>query len=411
SACAGGAAPASAFTGGRSGFSSSSTATAFSRTIRPRPSANRRNGFCKKRLNGRIAMGGSKYTSPPRARRSTSLLPPSMGTEASRAVTEIIGCVRSGRRLRRSLKRAATTRQWRRRMEIESERTHDVYDGHSTRGVQAIGGSSVGKIEMEAYRNTPLEQERISDLMNIIPKGHDSVLDVGARDGYLTRLLTEYFASVTALDLEKPSIAHDRITCVEGDVTRLELASDAFDVVLCAEVLEHIPGKGLEQACRELSRVAKSHVVIGVPYRQDTRLGRTTCQSCGRGNPPWGHVNVFDERRLTELFLPLQKVGVTFVGSIRSRTNALSSWLVDVAWNPWGTYDQEEACIHCGQEIGRPAERNLAQKLCSRLAFSLNAAQSRFISARPNWIHMVFEKHRQIGSRRHSLEQSASSVR
>jgi len=120
---------------------------------------------------------------------------------------------------------------------------------------------------------------------------------------------------------------------------------------------------------------------------------------------------VFDERRLTELFLPLQKVGMTFVGSSRARTNALSSWLMDVAGNPWGTYDQEEVCIHCGQVIGKPAERNLAQKLCSRLAFSLNAAQSRFISAQPNWIHMVFYKHRQIGSRRHSLERNASSVR
>jgi glycosyltransferase involved in cell wall biosynthesis len=296
-------------------------------------------------------------------------------------------------------------------MEIESAFTHDVYDGHSTRGVQAIGGRSASKIEMAVYRNTPQEQERISDLMNIIPKGHDSVLDVGARDGYFSRLLTEHFASVTALDLEKPSIAHDRITCVEGDVTRLEFASDSFDVVLCAEVLEHIPGKGLEQACRELSRVAKSRVVIGTPYRQDTRLGRVTCQSCGRSNPSWGHVNVFDERRLTELFLPLRKVGVTFVGSSRSRTNALSTWLMDVAGNPWGTYDQEEACIHCGQEIGKPAERNLAQKLCSRLAFSLNAAQSRFISARPNWIHMVFDKHCQIAPRLHSLERSASSVK
>src|SRR5262249_23492481 len=92
-------------------------------------------------------------------------------------------------------------------------------------------------------------------------------------------------------------------------------------------------------------------------------------------------------------------------------TNALSSWLMDVAGNPWGTYDQEEVCIHCGQEIGKPAERNLAQKLCSRLAFSLNAAQSRFISARPNWIHMVFYKHRQIESRRHSFKRSASSDR
>ena len=295
-------------------------------------------------------------------------------------------------------------------MEIDSAHTHHVYDGHSTRGVQAIGGRLTGKIEMAAYRDTTLERERISDLMNIMPKGHDSVLDVGARDGNLSRLLTEHFASVTALDLEKPSIAHDRIACVEGDVTRLELASDSFDVVLCAEVLEHIPGKGLEQACCELIRVAKSHVVIGAPYRQDIRLGRTTCQSCGRGNPPWGHVNVFDERRLTELFLPLRKAGVTFVGSSRSRTNALSSWSMDVAGNPWGTYDQEEVCIHCGQDIGKPAERNLAQKLCSRLAFSLNAAQSRFISARPGWIHMVFDKHCQIGSRRHSLERSASTA-
>ncbi|MGH9751245.1 MAG: methyltransferase domain-containing protein [Blastocatellia bacterium] len=296
-------------------------------------------------------------------------------------------------------------------MEIERAHAHDVHDGHSARDMREIGVRSASKIEMAAYRNTPHERERISDLMNIIPKGRDSVLDVGARDGYLSRLLTEHFASVTALDLEKPLIAHDRITCVEGDVTRLELAGDSFDVVLCAEVLEHIPGKGLEQACRELSRVAKSYVVIGVPYRQDTRLERTTCQSCGRGNPPWGHVNVFDERRLAELFLPLQKVGMTFVGSSRSRTNALSSWLMDIAGNPWGTYDQEEVCIHCGQEIGKPAERNVARKLCSKLAFSLNAAQSRFISARPNWIHMVFEKHRQIESGRHSLERSAPSIR
>ena len=101
-------------------------------------------------------------------------------------------------------------------MEIESAHAHDVFDGHSTQGRQAMGGRSAGKIELAAYRNTPLEQERISDLMNIIPKGRESVLDVGERDGYLLRLLTEHFASVTALDLEKPSIAHDRITCVKG---------------------------------------------------------------------------------------------------------------------------------------------------------------------------------------------------
>src|SRR5262245_38437828 len=146
---------------------------AFSRMIKPRPSAPRCDDFCKRRLNWRTGVGDSKYISPRRDMRSTSLLPQSTGTEASRAVTEIIGCVRSDRRLRRSLKRAVSTRQ-RRRMEIESEHTHDVSDGHSARGVPAIGGRSASKIEMADYRNTPQEQERIAIVLHLRATGLDS---------------------------------------------------------------------------------------------------------------------------------------------------------------------------------------------------------------------------------------------
>ena len=53
-------------------------------------------------------------------------------------------------------------------MEIESAHTHDVYDGHSTRGVPAIGGCSASKMEMAAYRNKPLEQERMSEFKAVI---------------------------------------------------------------------------------------------------------------------------------------------------------------------------------------------------------------------------------------------------
>lgn len=49
-------------------------------------------------------------------------------------------------------------------------------------------------IALSPYRHTPLEQERICDIINNIPKGK-SVLDVGARDGYLSRLLTGHIAS------------------------------------------------------------------------------------------------------------------------------------------------------------------------------------------------------------------------
>jgi SAM-dependent methyltransferase len=217
------------------------------------------------------------------------------------------------------------------------------------------------------------------------------VLDIGARDGHFSRLLTEYFPAVTALDLKKPEFEHPGVTTVAGDVTRLAFPDNSFDCVFCAEVLEHIPA--LEAACSEIHRVAAREVIIGVPYRQDIRVGKTTCQSCGKSNPPWGHVNSFDERRLQFLFRGMNLVSTTYVGTNSSGTNVLSSWLMDLAGNPWGTYGQDEYCIHCGRPIGDPpTQRSVYSRMCSKLAYTADHLQSAFLVARANWIHTIFEK-------------------
>jgi ubiquinone/menaquinone biosynthesis C-methylase UbiE len=134
----------------------------------------------------------------------------------------------------------------------------------------------------------------------MLPKGRISVLDIGARDGFFSRLLTEHFQAVIALDLQTPAFKHPGVVTVAGDVTRLQFPDESFDCVFCAEVLEHV--RDVERAGREIARVARHDIVIGVPYRQDTRLGRTTCRTCGKANPPWGHINTFDERKLETLF-------------------------------------------------------------------------------------------------------------
>ena len=68
-------------------------------------------------------------------------------------------------------------------------------------------------------RNSAVEKQRIADLMRLLPSSIDTVVDIGARDGFISKLLAERFLKVTALDLEKPSIDHRRIHCVQGDVT------------------------------------------------------------------------------------------------------------------------------------------------------------------------------------------------
>lgn len=245
-------------------------------------------------------------------------------------------------------------------------------------------------MDLSAYRASPAEQARIRDLFDLIPQHGERALDIGARDGYMAKLLADRYEEVVALDLDQPRIDHPRVMAVKGNAVNLEFPDRSFDVVLCAEVLEHIPPEILPEVCRQIYRVSRGVVVIGVPYRQDLRCGRTTCWSCGRKNPPWGHVNSFDESRLKSLF-PLARVeSVGFVGTTRAQTNSISTALMDFAGNPYGTWDQEEACVHCGASIGEPRERNLLQKIATRLAMKLNECQSRFTRPRGNWIHLVF---------------------
>jgi hypothetical protein len=66
--------------------------------------------------------------------------------------------------------------------------------------------------------------------------------------------------------------------------------------------------------------------------------------------------------------------------------------LMDLAGNPWGVYEQEEACIYCGKHMSPPNSRSFAQRLITAIAFGLNNLQSPFNPAHPNWIHIVFHK-------------------
>jgi Methyltransferase domain len=246
-------------------------------------------------------------------------------------------------------------------------------------------------MDLKDYRESPREQARIDSLLGLISDG-DTALDIGTRDGYFAKKMAERYTLVTALDLELPDIVHPKINPVKGNVGALQFDDNVFDTVLCAEVLEHLPGELLQRACAELSRVTKRNLVIGVPYRQDTRVGRSTCLSCGTYNPPWGHVNSFDEKRLQSLFPDLHWEKSHFVGLNKEVTNWFSAALMNMAGNPYGTYSQEEGCVACGAKLLLPPARSLPQKICTRVAELVNKGQRRLTPPRPNWIHVLLIK-------------------
>lgn len=247
-------------------------------------------------------------------------------------------------------------------------------------------------MDMAAYRASPSEQSRIADLLAMMLPPYLSALDIGARDGYLSMRMADRYDLVTALDLTLPNISHKNIEVVQGNVTALTMPDNSFDIVVCAEVLEHIPAEFLVRACKEIARVSKKWVLIGVPYRQDTRFGATRCPSCGKTNPPWGHVNSFSTDQLANLFSSLSINKVSHVGLTNEKTNFISHLLMEYAGHPFGTYAQDEHCTYCDSAISYSDQRTLSQRLATRAAHILVSAQKRITPKSPNWIHILFEK-------------------
>ena len=133
------------------------------------------------------------------------------------------------------------------------------------------------EFDLAEQRAGAREQLRIADLMSLAPGG-DRVLEIGARDCYLSRRLTALYREVTALDLRKPEIDEPGIVPVQGDVTALDFADGSFDTVFCTEVLEHVPPQKLRQACGE---IAAGFFPLWVLDRR--ALSSRICARTGRG--------------------------------------------------------------------------------------------------------------------------------
>jgi SAM-dependent methyltransferase len=107
--------------------------------------------------------------------------------------------------------------------------------------------------------------------------GPESLLDAGAGEGHaLDRLSKVLPARVTAFDRNPDAVAfcagrHPEARVEVQDIHELPYPDDAFDVVLCMEVLEHLDTPA--RALGELTRVARRALVLTVPFEPWFQLG------------------------------------------------------------------------------------------------------------------------------------------
>lgn len=129
--------------------------------------------------------------------------------------------------------------------------------------------------ESKYYSRNPLKKyllkkftDRIISIIgDIRPK---KILDAGCGEGFIAQLLLSRFPDLnyTGIELDENTVRKARrkvnqAKFIQGSVTKLPFNANTFDLVLCLEVLEHLPNP--IQGLKELRRVSKKTVLVSVP--------------------------------------------------------------------------------------------------------------------------------------------------
>ncbi|MGC1310348.1 MAG: class I SAM-dependent methyltransferase [Phormidesmis sp.] len=139
----------------------------------------------------------------------------------------------------------------------------------------------------------PYQQQVLNDIVAILPADVRTLLDLGCGNGLLTNQLPARL-EVVGFDRSHQALKQVKTKTVQGDISQLPFADGAFDLVMCNDVLEHLPIATRQQALDEMTRVAAKYVIITVPFLENLNQGLTRCGRCDRFYHVNHHLSAFD---------------------------------------------------------------------------------------------------------------------
>lgn len=99
----------------------------------------------------------------------------------------------------------------------------------------------------------------------------NTILDAGCGKGQLIPLLVDKGFQVTGIDHTLIGLLpHIDITrCIEAPLSDIPCSDDFFNMVICVDVLEHIPNELLEESIKEMARVCNGYALFKIALFKD----------------------------------------------------------------------------------------------------------------------------------------------
>ncbi len=223
------------------------------------------------------------------------------------------------------------------------------------------------------------DRVRIQDTMALVPRNAESLLEVGCGNGSLLNAIR--IPKAFGTDLGWRGLPHCQRPVCRSSVTSLPFDDNSVDVVLCAEVLEHLHDYELEEAAAELVRVARRTVIVTVPYEEQLRFSSHRCKQCGRIFHLHGHRHSFGPEDLKPLFTSAGNI-VVRTSWVTRRFNPQLLWLRTRVFDLW-KYTRYTVCPGCGNQEIDNHEGKLLYRLFNGLNEMIHPKKNL-----PNWLLM-----------------------
>jgi len=148
------------------------------------------------------------------------------------------------------------------------------------------------------------EKERVDQIMGMIPADVNTVLDIGTGAGHIYRRLKERCGlRPFGMDISLELVGRlQENTISVADIKNIPFKDRSFDLVLTADVIEHISPDDFNKSISEIIRVSKKYILINSPYKDAVDWPVARCGKCGREFNIYGHMRSVDKELINRSF-------------------------------------------------------------------------------------------------------------